>query len=76
MFDVVIYKPPLSAVQRGCVKDLGWVLEFIQKRPKSFHSRPGWCGTTEPLAESKLYFSSCEKAIQFAEKANLTYLFY
>ncbi|OFW70232.1 MAG: hypothetical protein A2621_03490 [Alphaproteobacteria bacterium RIFCSPHIGHO2_01_FULL_41_14] len=74
MFDVVIYQPPKSAVQLGCGQKIRWVLEFVQKRAHVFDPQTGWCGTTEPFLNHKLFFSSIEQAIRFAEKAHLTYL--
>ena len=74
MFDVLIYQPPRSVVQLGCGDQGHWVLEFVQKRAKCFDKQTGWCGTTEPLAHHKLFFSSVGKAVKFAEDSHLTYL--
>ena len=72
MIDILIYKQPRSAVQLGCQQSK-WILEFIQKRPKPFDVKTGWCGMREPLQHHRLVFSSLAKAISFAEASTLSY---
>ena len=55
---------------RGKIKD--WILEFITKDP-SINPLMGWETSTDTLEEVVLKFPSKEKAIEYAERNNISY---
>ena len=59
-------------MQSGRGKIKNWVLEFITKDP-SINPFMGWETSTDTLEEVVLKFPSKEKAIEYAEKNNITY---
>ena len=59
-------------MQSGRGKLKNWVLEFITKDP-SINPLMGWETTTDTLEEIIIKFSSKEKAIEYAEKNNISY---
>ena len=67
-----IYIPTKTAMQSGRGKLKNWVLEFITKDP-SINPLMGWETSTDTLEEVTLKFPSKEKAIEYAEKNNISY---
>ena len=67
-----IYIPAKTAMQSGRGKLKNWVLEFITKDP-SINPLMGWETSTDTLEEVVLKFPSKEKAIEYAEKNNISY---
>ena len=67
-----IYIPAKTAMQSGRGKLKNWVLEFITKDP-SINPLMGWETSTDTLDEVILKFPSKEKAIEYAEKNNISY---
>ena len=67
-----IYIPAKTAMQSGRGKIKNWVLEFISKDP-SINPLMGWETSTDTLEEVILKFPSKEKAIEYAEKNNISY---
>ena len=67
-----IYSPAKTAMQSGRGKLKNWVLEFITKDP-SINPLMGWETSTDTLGEVILKFPSKEKAIEYAEKNNISY---
>ena len=67
-----IYIPAKTAMQSGRGKLKSWVLEFITKDP-SINPLMGWETSTDTLEEVILKFPSKEKAIEYAEKNNISY---
>ena len=67
-----IYIPTKTAMQSGRGKLKKWVLEFITKDP-SINPLMGWETSTDTLEEVILKFPSKEKAIEYAEKNNISY---
>ena len=67
-----IYIPAKTATQSGRGKLKNWVLEFITKDP-SINPLMGWEASTDTLEEVILKFPSKEKAIEYAEKNNISY---
>ena len=59
-------------MQSGRGKLKNWVLEFITKDP-SVNPLMGWESSTDTLEEVILKFPSKEKAIEYAEKNNISY---
>lgn len=74
MADVRIYKPTKTAMQSGVGRTKDWVLEFIQ--PAHLYVEPlmKWTGSVKTNSiQPKLFFKTCEKAIEYARAKNLTY---
>ena len=67
-----IYIPAKTAMQSGRGKLKNWVLEFITKDP-SINPLMGWETSTDTLEEVVLKFPSKEKAIEYAERNNISY---
>ena len=67
-----IYIPTKTAMQSGRGKLKKWVLEFDTKDP-SINPLMGWETSTDTLEEVILKFSTKEKAIEYAEKNNISY---
>ena len=67
-----IYIPAKTAMQSGRGKLKNWVLEFTTKDP-SINPLMGWESSTDTLEEVILKFPSKEKAIEYAEKNNISY---
>ncbi len=67
-----IYIPTKTAMQSGRGKLKNWVLEFITKDP-SINPLMGWETSTDTLEEVILKFPSKDKAIEYAEKNNISY---
>ena len=67
-----IYIPAKTAMQSGRGKLKNWVLEFITKDP-SINPLMGWETSTDTLEEVILKFPSKEKAIEYAERNNISY---
>ena len=67
-----IYIPAKTAMQSGRGKLKKWVLEFDTKDP-SISPLMGWEASTDTLGEVLLKFPTKEKAIEYAEKNNISY---
>ena len=67
-----IYIPAKTATQSGRGKLKKWVLEFETKDP-SINPLMGWEASTDTLVEVLLKFPTKEKAIEYAEKNNISY---
>ena len=67
-----IYIPAKTAMQSGRGKLKNWVLEFITKDP-SINPLMGWETSTDTLEEVILKFPSKQKAVEYAEKNNISY---
>ena len=67
-----IYIPAKTATQSGRGKLKKWVLEFETKDP-SINPLMGWEASTDTLGEVLLKFPKKEKAIEYAEKNNISY---
>ena len=67
-----IYIPAKTAMQSGRGKLKNWVLEFITKDP-SINPLMGWETSSDTLEEVILKFPSKEKAVEYAEKNNISY---
>ncbi len=67
-----IYIPAKTAMQSGRGKIKDWILEFTTKDP-SINPLMGWETSTDTLEEVVLKFPSKEKAIEYAERNNISY---
>ena len=67
-----IYIPTKTAMQSGLGKNNKWLLEFTTKDP-SINPLMGWETSSDTLEEVILKFPSKEKAVEYAEKNNISY---
>ncbi len=67
-----IYIPAKTAMQSGRGKLKEWILEFTTKDP-SINPLMGWETSTDTLEEVVLKFPSKEKAIEYADRNNISY---
>jgi hypothetical protein len=75
MPEVRIYKPAKTAMQSGVGRTKEWVLESIQ--PTHIYIEPlmKWMGSfNSNSVHPKIFFETCEKAIEYANSKNLTYI--
>merc|ERR1712216_742719 len=69
---VFIYSPARTAMQSGVEKTHQWLLEF--ENPERWRNPlMGWSSTADPMSNLKLYFSSQENAIAYAERQGFNY---
>ena len=59
-------------MQSGRGKQKDWILEFETRDP-SINPLMGWETSTDTLEEVILKFTSKEKAVEYAEKNNISY---
>ena len=67
-----IYIPSKTAMQSGRGKQKDWILEF-ETKDTSINPLMGWEASSDTLGEVILKFSSKEKAIEYAEKNNISF---
>ena len=67
-----IYIPSKTATQSGLGKEDKWILEF-ESKDTSINPLMGWESSNDTMGEVKLEFSNKEKAIEYAEKNNISY---
>ena len=67
-----IYIPSKTATQSGRGKIKEWILEF-ETKDSSINPLMGWESSTDTLEEVILKFSTKEKAIEYAEKNNISF---
>ena len=67
-----IYIPAKTAMQSGRAKQKDWILEFETKDP-SINPLMGWETSTDTLEEVILKFPSKEKAVEYANKNNISF---
>jgi hypothetical protein len=72
--DVRIYKPSKNAMQSGRAKAEGyWMLEYETETPRKPDPLMGWNSCGDTLNQVRLYFSSAEEAVAFAQKKGWGY---
>lgn len=69
---VRIYAPAKAPTQSGVENTGFWKIEFVHGDRWS-NPLMGWTGTSDPLTNMKLQFSTKEAAIKFAEQEGYTY---
>ncbi len=67
-----IYIPSKTAMQSGRGKQKDWILEF-ETKDTSINPLMGWEASSDTLEEVILKFSSKDKAIEYAEKNNISF---
>jgi hypothetical protein len=67
-----IYIPTKTAMQSGRGKLKKWLLEFISKE-KGTSQLMGWESSNDTLDEVKLFFTSKDKAVEYAQNNNIDF---
>lgn len=62
-----------SVVSGGRARANEWMLSFEPRTSSFIEPLMGWIGSSDPLPQIRLRFSSCEAAIQYAERQGLHY---
>ncbi|GAN62722.1 ETC complex I subunit [Acetobacter indonesiensis] len=68
-----IYRQPKAAGQSGLAGTREWVFEYGQTAPRHQDSLMGWTGSRDTQSQLKLYFSSCEDAVAYAEREQIAF---
>ena len=68
-----IYNPSKTSMQSGRAKTAKWILEFTRKAPAIPDPLMGWQSSGDTQNQVKIFFSSKEAAIQYAEKHSVDY---
>jgi len=68
-----IYIPAKTAMQSGRGRLKNWVLEFVTKDTTT-NPFMGWESSTDTLGEVILKFPSKEKAVEYAEANDISYI--
>jgi hypothetical protein len=70
---MIIYKPSKSAMMLGRRRTKRWLLEFEPQSAPLIEPLTGWTGSTDPLAQTRLSFSTRQAAMAYAERQRLGY---
>ena len=73
MPQVLIRRPPKTAMQSGRAETKRWVLEYAPASPREPDPLMGWSSAEDTLNEVKLHFATLEDAVAFAKKHGLDY---
>ena len=73
MGSVRIYKPAKTAMQSGRANTKRWLLEFDPVGRIEVDALMGWAGSYDTNRQLKLWFSSKEDAVVFAERKKLNF---
>ncbi|ATJ91031.1 ETC complex I subunit [Acetobacter tropicalis] len=68
-----IYRQPKPAGQSGLAGTREWVFEYGQSAPRHQDSLMGWTGSSDTRAQLKLYFSSCDDAVAYAQREHIAF---
>ena len=68
-----IFKPAKTAMQSGRANTKRWLLEFDPEGRVEVDALMGWAGSYDTNRQLKLWFSSKEDAVQFAERKELDF---
>lgn len=68
-----IYSPAKNAMQSGKFRNKKWVLTYIPQSPKFVEPFMRYTSSVDTLSQIKLYFTSCETAIDYAKGQNIAY---
>ena len=69
----VIYKPAKSVTTSGRAGTKRWLLEFEPQSAPFIEPLMGWTGSTDPMGQLRLTFSSREAAVAYAQRYSLDY---
>jgi len=73
MTQVLIHRPPKTAMQSGRAETKDWVLEYAPATPRAPDPLMGWSSAGDTLNEVKLKFATVDEAVAFAKKHGLDY---
>lgn len=76
MTTIRIYQPSKTTMQSGKGKSNLWRVEFETQDPFERDPLMGWMSSRDTLKQLRLYFSSLEKAIDFAKEKGDSYTIY
>jgi hypothetical protein len=68
-----IYKPARTAMQSGPARTKEWVLEYAPEAPREIDPLMGWTSSRDMHSQVKLFFSTKEEAIAYAERSGIPY---
>ncbi len=68
-----IYQPAKNAMQSGTAGSSQWVLEFEPVVKTSKDPIMGWTSSSDMRQEVRLFFSSSQEAISYAERYGIIY---
>jgi hypothetical protein len=68
-----IYKPAKTAMQSGHARTKDWVLEYAPEAPREIDPLMGWTSSRDMRSQVKLYFSTKEEAIAYAERSGIPF---
>jgi len=68
-----IYSPSRTATQSGTAQTRDWVLEFEPEGTRYVEPLMGWTATKSNKAQIRLRFSTREKAVEYAERNDISY---
>ena len=68
-----IYMPAKTATQSGAAGTKRWLLEFEPESPREIEPLMGWTSSDDMTAQVRLWFSSKEEAVAYAERNRLIY---
>ena len=71
---IKIYKPSKTAMQSGLGKTKKWLAEYISDIDTTTDSLMGWNSSSDTQNQIKLFFTTKDQAIKWAQKNN--YQFY
>jgi hypothetical protein len=70
---VRIFKPAKTAMQSGRANTKRWLLEYDPSDRMEADALMGWAGSNDTNRQLKLWFSSKEEAVTFAERKGLEF---
>jgi hypothetical protein len=68
-----IYQPARSAMQSGPAKTKTWVLEFVPAQARWIDPLMGWTGSGDMNSQVTLRFSTCEEAVDYAQRHGIPF---
>ncbi len=68
-----IYRPAKTAMQSGKAKTQRWVLDYEPESARTVEPLMGWTSSSDMNQQLRLYFTTKEGAIDYAERAGIAY---
>ena len=69
----LIYRPAKSMMTSGRAGTRRWILEFEPQSAPFIEPLMGWIGSTDPMAQMRLFFPTREAAVAYAQRQGLNY---
>jgi len=73
MTKVRIYQPCRTATQQGSAKTNRWRVEHEPAAPRTRDALMGWTSSADTRSQLRLFFTTREEAIAYAERHGLDY---